>query len=481
MKGSQLSDRKKGNTILTTGPQIVGGFVVVLLLMIVLAVGAIGINNKLAELVSSIYRHPLAVSNAVRDAKTNIIAMHRDMKDVVLSRSPGELETAITNVTVHEAAVIKSFALISERFLGEQSMVMKALKSFEDWQPIRSEVIELTRDGQYEAATTITKGKGARHVIQMSLLMGDLIDFANNKASQFLAVSNNQRKQSQTFLYGMLGMVLLLGSAIAFVVVIKVRNAEDRILQAMREANFANAAKSDFLSSMSHDLRTPLNAIIGFSEMMVAETFGPLGDHKYREYAKDINISGQLLVNMVNDVLDLSKVEAGQYETENVRINLNEMVTASLYMVDLQTQNKGLKVNIDVPDDLPDLMCDRQIVMDILSNLFSNAVKYSKQNGSIKAHAYQNVDGSIFLSISDTGIGMSEDELANIVEPFYRGNSQHARQEEGTGLGLHICKKKARLIDADMDIKSGSSGTIVTLRFSKDSNVERETELHLVN
>lgn len=457
---------------LATGPLLVGGFLVMIVLMVVLEIGAIRVNENLVNLTDKIYHHPLAVSNAVQEANANIIAMHRHMKDVALARKAGELETAITSVSEYEIRVYKNFELILERFLGDKSKIEQARKTFTGWQPIRSEVIELTRNGQYDEAAEITKGKGARYVAKMSSQMGGLVDFAQSKALQFLVDSKQEQGRSQAFLYGMFAVVVLVGSAIAYIVVVRVNRTEGRILGAMNEAKQANDAKSDLLSSMSHDLRTPLNAIVGFSDMMLHETHGPLSNQKYKEYIKDIKNSGLHLVHMVNDILDLARVEAGHYEIKNVRLNLGELLSNTLHMVDPLVRIKGLKTALDVPDDLPDLWGDQRAILQILTNLIANAIKFTPEGGSIKAQAYRVDDGAISIVISDNGIGMDEKELANVMEPFYRGNSSIARREEGAGLGLHVCHKLVGLLDATMDIQSGPSGTFVTVMFPKERNME---------
>lgn len=459
---------------------MIGGFVFMLVLMLVIEVGALRVNDNLVDLSNDIYLHPLTVSNAVRDANTNIVRMHRDMKDVALARNAGELEAAITRVALHETAVNKYFKIIEERFLGDKSMIVAARRSFAQWRPIRAEVIELIRAGKYEQAATITKGKGARHVIRLHTLMNNLIDVASSKASQFLSASKREQERSRVFFDSMLFVVALVGSAIAIFVVVRVHSAENRIMKAKSEAERANKAKTEFLSAMSHDLRTPLNAIIGFSNMMTNETYGPLGHEKYQEYSKDIGNSGLFLLNMINDILDLSKIEADRYQLENSRLKVPEIVSTALRMLGPQIKEKGLKVTTDMPDDLPNLWCDQRVVLQILVNLIANAVKFTENNGSIKAHACRNVDTSVSVSISDTGIGMSADEIVNVMEPFYRADSHHAQQQEGTGLGLHLCKKMAGLIDATLSIKSGPGGTTVTLAFPKERSVEQYADLRLV-
>jgi len=468
--GATRADRALGG--FATWPLLIGGFLIMLILMFVLAIGAIRENDSLANLTRDIYRHPTTVINAVRDINTNIIDMHRYMLGVALARNSSELETSIAKVSKHEALVLKTFKIISKRFLGDNSLVVKARKSFAEWQPVRAKVIELARKGRQSEAAEITMEKSARHVIEITSNMNQLTSLANTKATQFLASSEKEQKRSRAFLYDMFLILMLIGSAIATFVVVRVNRIEESLKNATRAAEQANNAKSEFLSSMSHDLRTPLNAIVGFSDIMAQEIFGPLGNQKYLEYTNNIHSSGLHLVNIVNDILDLSKIEEGHYKLENTRVNLSEAVSSVLRMFSPQIQNKKLSTNVNIPDRLPDLWCDRRAVSQILSNLLSNAVKFNKETGLVSVQAHLNESGSVSLAVSDTGIGMSEDELNDIIEPFYSGNSHRARLKKGTGLGLHLCKKLTSLHDADLNIKSGENGTTVTLEFPKERVME---------
>jgi PAS domain S-box-containing protein len=195
-----------------------GGFGLIISLMVLFGFFALQQVDALAELTGKLYRHPLTVSNAVLEANSEITAMHRDMKDVVLARSDEDLELAITKVDASEKRVYQHFDIILDRFLGDKSRITETRNAFSDWKVIRSEIIELTRAREYEQAAGITKGKGANHVDLLNRKMGGLIDFARNKAAEFLKDSERQEQEIRNFLYRMLSFLVLISSAVGIMV-----------------------------------------------------------------------------------------------------------------------------------------------------------------------------------------------------------------------------------------------------------------------
>jgi two-component system cell cycle sensor histidine kinase PleC len=232
-------------------------------------------------------------------------------------------------------------------------------------------------------------------------------------------------------------------------------------------AESANRAKSEFLANMSHELRTPLNAINGFSEIMVGEMFGALGDARYKEYAKDILNSGQHLLALINDILDMSKIEAGKMNLRFEPIDMEEVVDDAIRLVRNRAETVGLKIAVELPA-LPEIEADYRAIKQVLLNLLSNAVKFTPRGGEITIRAELRSDPfgeRVRMTVRDTGIGISADDLARLARPFEQIESQHAKTQQGTGLGLALTKSLVELHGGALDIAS-APGEGTTVAFS---------------
>jgi signal transduction histidine kinase len=237
----------------------------------------------------------------------------------------------------------------------------------------------------------------------------------------------------------------------------------------LKQANFdlaaANRAKSEFLANVSHELRTPLNAIIGFSEVILRETFGPLGSEKYRDYISDIHDSGQHLLRVINDILDLSKIEAGKMELAEECFDLQGTIDGILRMSVARATAGGVEIDVDLPDPSPWLKADERLIKQILINLVSNAVKFTPSGGRVTVRVERTEDAGIALIVADTGIGIPPDDLPNLCNPFWQIDRGLNRKFEGTGLGLSLSRRMAELHGGQLEITSEVSvGTTVTVR-----------------
>ncbi len=233
-----------------------------------------------------------------------------------------------------------------------------------------------------------------------------------------------------------------------------------------KQAETASQAKSAFLANMSHELRTPLNAIIGFSEMIKREAYGPVGSSKYRTYADDINASGEHLLDLINDILDLSKVESESQELNEENVGIPAFVRSVLPLVKGGLQNDGIALETDVPGDLPQLHADRRMLKQILVNLLSNAIKFTEPGGKVSLRIWEHADSGIVFQVADNGIGIALEDVPKALAPFQQIEGQLNRKFEGTGLGLPLAKSLVELHGGSLDLQSDLGiGTTVTIRF----------------
>ncbi len=240
---------------------------------------------------------------------------------------------------------------------------------------------------------------------------------------------------------------------------------EQELRQAKDSSEQAYAAKSRFLANMSHELRTPLNAIIGFSEMIETQMLGPIFNEKYIEYAKSISDSGKHLLDLISDILDMSKIEAGKHELDLEEINIKDIIARTTKMIEgrAQEQNINLRTtNVENSDIV--VTADRRALTQIILNLLSNAIKFTPANGSVWIECYQR-ENYLSLKICDTGVGIPPNKLASVLRPFEQVSSQYTRDHEGTGLGLSITKKLVELHGGVLSLESTVNvGTTATVK-----------------
>jgi two-component system cell cycle sensor histidine kinase PleC len=236
--------------------------------------------------------------------------------------------------------------------------------------------------------------------------------------------------------------------------------------EAARWAEAANLAKSRFLAQMSHELRTPLNAILGFSEVMKGEVLGLNSLATYREYAADIHSSGQHLLNLINEVLDLSRIEAGRYELNEEPVNLGHVVDDCHRLVKLRATNRGLTIHERCEPNLPKIWADERAVRQICLNLLSNSIKFTPQGGEISVKVGWTASGGQYLSVRDTGTGIAEDEIPIVMSSFGQGSNAIKSAEQGAGLGLPIVKGLIDLHGGTLTLRSKlREGTEVVITF----------------
>jgi two-component system cell cycle sensor histidine kinase PleC len=228
---------------------------------------------------------------------------------------------------------------------------------------------------------------------------------------------------------------------------------EHRMAQARSQAESANRAKSEFLANMSHELRTPLNAIVGFAEIISKEILGPMADKKYLEYVTDIHSSGLLLLSIINDVLDMAKIEVGKLELAAEPVQISQMVKDTLAMVREQAQKRDIELVASVPNEEIFFVGDERALKQALLNIVSNSVKFSRDGGRVDVRARRDVE-NLTLEVEDHGIGMSKQAMERALQPFEQADSSISRVYGGTGLGLPIAKGLAEAHGGTLTLES---------------------------
>jgi len=242
----------------------------------------------------------------------------------------------------------------------------------------------------------------------------------------------------------------------------RAKEQEQALVEARDEALAASRAKSRFLANMSHELRTPLNAIIGFSEMTMREMFGPVGP-RYQEYARLINESGGHLLDLINSVLDMSKIEAGKFDLSEELFDLDDAAQSAVRFLKIPAERAGVALRLEIAQDVCRIFADRRAIKQILVNLLSNGVKYTPPGGEVRVSARQG--HGIEIEVRDTGTGISKADLERLGRPFEQVENSEVRAKEGTGLGLALVKSLAQMHGGEAVIESAlGEGTIVTVR-----------------
>ena len=241
------------------------------------------------------------------------------------------------------------------------------------------------------------------------------------------------------------------------------KRVEVDLRRAKDEAELASRSKTEFLANMSHELRTPLNAIIGFSDILIGQIFGPLSDARYADYARDIRDSGLHLLTLINDVLDIAKVEFGKVELLEETVDIVAVIESCLRLVRERAQTAGIQLDQALPPGLPCLLGDGRRLKQILLNLLSNSVKFTAAGGRVTISASHDADG-FRLAVVDTGIGIAADDLETALRPFGQIDSRLARKYQGTGLGLPLARSMAELHGGRLELRSApGEGTTATL------------------
>ena len=244
------------------------------------------------------------------------------------------------------------------------------------------------------------------------------------------------------------------------------KKTREELLEAKKQAEQASEQKTEFLARVSHEIRTPLNAIIGFSDVMIEERFGPIDNERYREYLRDINRSGTHVLDLINDLLDISKIEAGKMELSFEAVDLNQIVGETVALLQPQANGNRVLIRTSLSRAVPRVVADARSIRQIVLNLVSNAIKFTDANGQVIVSTVYEGNGEVALRVRDTGHGMSEEEVAIALKPFRQVNIISETRGKGTGLGLPLTKALVEANKAYLDIDSKpGEGTIVHIQF----------------
>lgn len=312
-----------------------------------------------------------------------------------------------------------------------------------------------------ELPSEILKQKSLRVILEFQMARGDFgpAGGESNVAERFARVFQNlpivkdrvtaAGRTLQIRRHAMPGGVVSLYSDIT-----QARAAEHLMAQARNQAESANRAKSEFLANMSHELRTPLNAIVGFAEIVGTEIFGPMTEKKYLEYIKDIHSSGLHLLSIINEVLDMAKIEAGKLTLDYERVDILRVIKDTLLMVREQAQNRNIELAVTMRAKEMAFLGDERAIKQALLNIVSNAVKFSRHGGRVDLRTTQDTQDSLILEIEDQGIGMSKEAMSRVLQPFEQADSSTTRSHGGTGLGLPIAKGLVEALGGALTLES---------------------------
>lgn len=325
-----------------------------------------------------------------------------------------------------------------------------------------------------------------------TVIVDSYIPIINSSGGKFningaleIAVDIADQWQNITYLEKRVFVAFIVVFLIFFIIVMYNTNYAQQVINRQTETNkqleeaknraeMENTSKTEFLANISHELRTPLNAIIGFSEIILSETYGKLENRHYRDYIGDINSSGKHLLSVINDILDFSKISSDKLKVEKIELDLNKLAAASMRFVKPRADQAKIELVEDFPEERIIIAADSKRLKQSLLNLLSNSVKFTQSKGSVTLSIKKDsINKKVYIEVVDTGIGMSAQDIPKALSSFGQVDNTFSRKYEGTGLGLPLTKKLVEIMDGTFDIKSEpGKGTTVTIGFDYIETIE---------
>ncbi|GAB4132518.1 MAG: hypothetical protein Kow00104_17790 [Rhodothalassiaceae bacterium] len=465
--------------ILTFGVRLSAAFAV---LVLIIFGGSIFLMRQsshiteIARLTEMLHEHPFAVSNAALEIRARLHATLRTLEMGLRKEADRTaIEDAAEHVMADRDVINRNLSLIGERYLGPQAEVEEARRAFQSLDTQFATLLSLARSGEQEQGLTLLNGLQTTAFSDLVGVLDGIIAFARNRAGAILEESAAARNIATWRLAGFVATGVLLAAIAVGVIatrsvtrpILALQNAmvkiadgdygaivphlgrKDEIGDMARTVEIfrkngiakieAERVKVDFLANMSHELRTPLNAILGFSEIMLAEMFGKLDSPRYRQYLTDIHQSARHLLDIITDILDLTRIQRGRLMLEYEHFDPAELVLEAIRMVELDAMSCGVTVSCNAAKGQIEYVGDRNRLRQIITNLLSNAIKFTLPGGSVTVDIHADADRGLAIRISDTGIGMTAEDVSVALSPFGQLNRRASiRGLGGVGLGLPL-------------------------------------------
>jgi len=484
-------EKLKFQTRVTIGFSILIFFSFIFVSLAILQIRSISSDTEL------IYEHPLVVSNSVRDINVNINAIHRSMKDLVLSENPEQLRHSIQLVNHYDSLIWVAFEVVYDRFLGNKSIVNDAYNTCRDWTIIRNEVIELTKAGNYLEAAKITKGKGAVHVKLVFEKTKVLTDFAQNKANELYQNTIKTRQDSTAMLFAISFVLLLLSILISAIIsrsiskpihnfiteiygilekesfrkskfvkiseqeilahtVLELKESyeklenfklelEQKVEERTRELEKSeaelkesNKTKDKFLSILAHDLKNPFHSLLIFNDLLI-KNHAEYPPEEVLEIAQVMYKTSNQAHALLENLLEWSRLQTGRLNPIPAMVTPSDLVIEVKLLCDPVANAKNINLQTDIHYH-DNIVADREMIKSVLRNLVNNAIKFSHPSGTVKIEIKNNEKDVIFI-ISDSGVGIEPEHIDKLFRIDCNLSSPGTANEEGTGLGLILCKE----------------------------------------